>query len=175
MLEISRKEPCSCSFVAGYRHLGTMGWSDFQDGISNTKRRLWVLHAAVCWSFILTKEFRSPTLLTRGVSLYHGNLASGKTVLGPTCVCKERSQVQYMRAQSIVYMGIRSIWQRKSCQRDQVSGHYQAKFTAARESICHCRRKTCCSNLRLQGAIASSTHASSIDRQHGYQIHLATK
>jgi len=37
------------------------------------------------------------------------------------------------------------------------------------------RENSSWSNLRLQGAIESSIHASSIDRQHGYQIDLATK
>ena len=49
-------------------------------------------------------------IVDKGVSLYRGNLASGKTDVSSTGVCKERSKVQqHSRGQSIVNSGIRSI------------------------------------------------------------------
>ena len=55
------------------KHLGTMDWSDFWHGISNTKRRLCV-HVVVCCLFWQRGSICQHCW--QGVSLYHGSLMS---------------------------------------------------------------------------------------------------
>ena len=77
-----------------------MGTWELNYGLERFPRRNIKLEAAslsTCIGLLIisTKEFHSPSLLTRGIAVsWQLGMASGKPVVSPTCVCNERSKVQ---------------------------------------------------------------------------------
>jgi hypothetical protein len=103
---------------------------------------------------------KCPGIIKRSLRPHESrSVIADENLVAPTCVCKERSQAQHMRVQSIVNMGIRSIWQRNSCQRGQMSGRCKVRFAAEWESQGHCRRLTSCFGISRQSHVQGSALA----------------
>ena len=75
MLEMSRKELCSCSFAAGWAP-GNYGLERFRT--RNTKHEAASLSTCSGLLIILIKGFHSPTLLTRGYRCIVATWRAGK-------------------------------------------------------------------------------------------------